>query len=146
MRRRGVSPVITTVIVVAVAIVVAVGVNYWMNDFEDVLDVSEVSDVVIRYNTFDVNTSFYTQYTFVNEGNIPATEVKIILTYPAGTMIQRISPPYMKYTESEVNQTKVVELEMQRLDIYTQLSILVTSSHEPIGPPEIQSKEASVGG
>ncbi len=114
-------------------------------DHEDALDVPEREDVVTQFYTFDGNTSFYTHYTFSNRGNIPATEVKIILTYPAGTEIQKISPPYMKYTESEDSLVKIVELEIQRLDIYTQLSILVKSSHEPIAPPEIQCKERNIG-
>ncbi len=145
MRRRGVSPVVAIVIVVALAIIVGVGLSYRINSFEDILDVFEVSDAVAQYSTFEVETGSYTQYTFINMGNIPATEVKILLTYPAGTEIQRISPP-MKYTESEDLQTKIVEIEIQRLAINTPLVICVTASHAPIAPPEIQSKEHNIGG
>lgn len=88
------------------------------------------------YSIYETETGFQTQYSFSNRGNIPATDVRIMLTYPAGTEIQKITPT-VEYTDSENDLAKLVEIEIQRLDLHTQLSLLVASSHEPTEPPKV---------
>jgi len=98
------------------------------------------ADVKFGFSTFGAETSFHTQFSLYNIGTIPATDVKIRLTYPAGTQIQRIVPP-MKFTESEDDIEKLIEIVIQRLDVNMPLGILVTSSHEPTASPQIQWHE-----
>lgn len=97
-------------------------------------------DVRYGYSTYDAGTSFHTQFTFSNIGKIPATDVKIRLTYPASSEIQRVIPP-IKFTESKDDIDKIVVLEIQRLDVNRPISLLVTSTHEPKAPPDIQCHE-----
>ncbi len=97
-------------------------------------------DLRYGYSVYDADESFHTQFSFYNLGTIPATGVKIRLTYPSGTKIQRIIPS-LKKTESEDNLEKLVELDILRLDINKPLAVLVTSSDAPKGPPEIQCHE-----
>lgn len=126
------------------------GIAYWdgkiaaehTKELQEYVDSMKEKYVDVRYgySTFGAETSFHTQFTFTNIGTVPATEVKIRLTYPAGTEIQRVAPS-MKFTESEDNIEKLVEIEIQRLDVNMPLGILVTSSHEPVAPPQIQCHE-----
>lgn len=101
---------------------------------------SKYVDVRYGYSTYDAGASFNTQFSFSNVGTIPATEVKIGLTYPAATKILRVVPA-MKYIESEDELEKHIELEIQRLDVEMPLGVLVTSSHAPKTTPKIQFHE-----
>lgn len=82
----------------------------------------------------------YTQYSFVNRGTTPATDVRIKLTYPIGTQIKKITPPF-KYKESEDGDSKVVELYVNRLEVDRQLSVSLHTEYAPTGPPEILCNE-----
>lgn len=97
-------------------------------------------DFKYGYSILKAETGFHTQFSFSNEGTIHATEAKIILTYPPGTQITKISPP-IKYTESENSTKKLIELHIRRLNADASLGVFVTSSHEFIAPPEILCQE-----
>ncbi len=101
---------------------------------------SKYVDIRHGYSIYVTETGFHTQFSFSNVGVVPATDFKIILTYPAGTEIQKITPP-LKHTESEGDLGKLVILEIQSLDVDRSMGILVASSHEPTGPPIIQDFE-----
>ncbi len=81
-----------------------------------------------------------TQYSFVNKGTMHATEVKIKLTYPAGTQIKKITPLY-KHKEFEDDDSKVVELHIKRMEVDLGMSVLLHTEHAPTGPPEITCNE-----
>lgn len=97
-------------------------------------------DIQYGYSIYEVETGFHTQFSFSNIGIAPATDVKIGLTYPAGTKIMRIAPS-MKYTESEDDIEKHIELEIQSLGADRSLGVLVTSSHAPTAPPQVRCNE-----
>jgi hypothetical protein len=99
-------------------------------------------DIRHSYNVIDATTSVYTQFSFVNRGTIPATDVKIRLTYPARTKIQRIIPP-IKLTESEDERYKVVELYIQRMDKDIPLAVTLLTDQAPasIMPLQFQCNE-----
>jgi len=95
---------------------------------------SKYVDLSYRSSTFAADASFNTLFNFFNKGTMPATDVKIRLVYPVGTKILRITPP-IKHTESEDGKVKVVEIDVQRMDIDMPLGFLVLSEFEPIAPP-----------
>lgn len=97
-------------------------------------------DFKYGYSILKAETGFHTQFSFSNRGTIHATEAKVILTYPPGTQITKISPP-IKYTESEDSLKKLIELHIKRLDIDASLGVFVTSSHKSKAPPKIQCHE-----
>ncbi len=104
-------------------------------------------DFKYGYSILEAETGFHTQFSFSNRGTIHATEAKIILTYPPGTQITKISPP-IKYTESEDSLKKLIELHIKRLNADDKrlnadasLGVFVTSSHEFITPPKILCHE-----
>lgn len=97
-------------------------------------------DVRYGYSVYEVEKSFQTQFAFMNIGTIPATGVKIRLTYPAGTKIQSIIPP-LKVTESEDEKYKVAELSIQRMDKDIPLAITLITDLEPLEQPKIICNE-----
>ncbi len=82
----------------------------------------------------------FTQYEFVNKGTMPATYVKIKLTYPAGTQIKKIVPPF-RYKELEDDDSKVVELYVQRMEVNIPLAVSLLTEHAHIEPPKVSCNE-----
>lgn len=82
----------------------------------------------------------FTQYAFVNRGTIPATYVKIKLTYPAGTQVKQIIPP-IKHKELEDGNSKVVELFIQRMGVDIPLAVSLLTDRAPTEPPKVLCNE-----
>lgn len=55
MRRKGVSPAVATVILVACSITIAVAVAYWMGGLKIVPDENNGTDIIIDVNFTDAN-------------------------------------------------------------------------------------------
>jgi flagellin-like protein len=73
-KRKAVSPVIATVILVAVAITVAVGVSYWMGGISSQYTQFEKVEIQTGYSTYDSGTSEWTVTMVVkNSGSADAT-------------------------------------------------------------------------
>ncbi len=73
-KRKAVSPVIATVILVAVAITVAVGVSYWMGGISSQYTQFEKVEIQTGYATYDSNNAAWTITMVVkNTGSADAT-------------------------------------------------------------------------
>jgi len=78
MRRRGISPVIATVILVAVAIAVAIAVAFWMTGIVGLFTGFEELQITSAYAVASDNT-FTIHLTVKNTGTSPATVDNIII-------------------------------------------------------------------
>jgi flagellin-like protein len=73
-KRKAVSPVIATVILVAVAITVAVGVSYWMGGISSQYTQFEKVEIQTGYATYDTGSSLWTVTMVVkNSGSADST-------------------------------------------------------------------------
>ena len=73
-KRKAVSPVIATVILVAVAITVAVGVSYWMGGISSQYTQFEKVEIQTGYATYDSTNTIWTVTMVVkNSGSADAT-------------------------------------------------------------------------
>jgi len=74
-KRNAISPVIATVILVAVAITVAVGVSYWMSGIAGQYTAFEKVEIQTGYSTFTTGTPSYWTITLSikNSGSAAAT-------------------------------------------------------------------------
>jgi len=85
MRRRGISPVIATVILVAVAIAVAIAVAFWMTGIVGLFTGFEELQITSAYaETIDANNdgtedTFVIHITVKNTGTSPATVDNVII-------------------------------------------------------------------
>ncbi len=80
MDRRGISPVIATVIIVAVAIAIAIAVAFWMTGIVGLFTGFEQVKVINVYATWDSGTSTWTvTVTLRNTGTADATIDEIFL-------------------------------------------------------------------
>lgn len=111
-------------------------------ELQDYVDTLQHRYVDIKYGCtfYEVSNSFQTQFAFINLGTIPATDIKIKLTYPAGTKIQSVIPP-LKLTESEDDQHKIAELNIQRMDRNIPMAITLITDLAHIESPEIICNE-----
>jgi flagellin-like protein len=72
--RKAISPVIATVILVAVAITVAVGVSYWMGGISSQYTQFEKVEIQTGYATYDTGTDIWTiTMAIKNSGSAQAT-------------------------------------------------------------------------
>ena len=80
-KRKAVSPVIATVILVAVAITVAVGVSYWMGGISSQYTQFEKVEIQTGYATYDAtgNGSWTTTMVIKNSGSADATVNMVFL-------------------------------------------------------------------
>jgi flagellin-like protein len=94
--RKAVSPVIATVILVAVAITVAVGVSYWMSGISSQYTQFEKVEIQTGYATTDINgtaTGWQVQLDIKNSGSATATISHVFINdvpvdhYNAGNMV-----------------------------------------------------------
>jgi len=73
-KRRAISPVIATVILVAVAITVAVGVSYWMSGIAGQYTAFEKVEIQTGYATYDTSNTIWTVTMAIkNSGSADAT-------------------------------------------------------------------------
>ena len=73
-KRKAVSPVIATVILVAVAITVAVGVSYWMGGISSQYTQFEKVEIQTGYATYNTSTTSWTVTMVIkNSGSADAT-------------------------------------------------------------------------
>lgn len=138
----------TSTILAGISLVLSTYTIFNLRKARIIFSLEKIVDIKYGYSVYTVETGFHTQFSFSNRGNIPATDVKIRITYPAGTQIHKITPT-LKFTESEDTLVKTVELEFQRLNVNTPLTIIVASSHELTTLPKIlcnENKEAEVDG
>ena len=71
--RKAVSPVIATVILVAVAITVSVGVSYWMGGISSQYTQFEKVEIQTAICTLDANSNWVVTISLKNTGSAPAT-------------------------------------------------------------------------
>ncbi len=71
--RKAVSPVIATVILVAVAITVSVGVSYWMSGISSQYTQFEKVEIQTAICTLDANSNWVVTISLKNSGSAPAT-------------------------------------------------------------------------
>lgn len=72
--RKAISPVIATVILVAVAITVAVGVSYWMSGISSQYTQFEKIEIQTGYATYNTSTTSWTIFLSIkNSGSADAT-------------------------------------------------------------------------
>ena len=95
-KRKAISPVIATVILVAVAITVAVGVSYWMGGISSQYTQFEKVEIATGYGTVDTNgteTGWQVQLDIKNSGSATATITHVFVNdvpidvYGAGNML-----------------------------------------------------------
>jgi flagellin-like protein len=78
--RKAISPVIATVILVAVAITVAVGVSYWMSGISSQYTSFEKVEIQTGYATYNVSTTSWTvTLSIKNSGSADATITHVFL-------------------------------------------------------------------
>ncbi len=78
--RKAISPVIATVILVAVAITVAVGVSYWMSGISSQYTQFEKVEIQTGYATYDTTNSIWTVTMAIkNSGSAQATVNMVFL-------------------------------------------------------------------
>jgi len=98
--KRGISPVIATVILVAVTIVVAVAVAYWMGGLTSVytrFEKLEITSIYAEYGNIDNNTGWKITITIKNTGTADATIDDILLN----------GKPYNKYDNGSINVSSI---------------------------------------
>lgn len=116
--RRGVSPVIATVILVAVAITVAVAVSYWMAGISSQYTSFEKVEITGAYSTYDESATEWTiTMELKNSGSAEATLVSIFVN----------DKPMEKYLDA-AGLVRLITCDKIDPDTATQLSI---SSGEP---------------
>ena len=76
--RKAVSPVIATVILVAVAITVSVGVSYWMSGISSQYTQFEKVEIQTGYATVEVG-GWHVVMTLKNSGSAPATVTHVFV-------------------------------------------------------------------
>jgi flagellin-like protein len=100
-KRKGVSPVIATVILVAVAITVAVGVSYWMGGISAQYTQFEKVEIQTGYSTFVAGAAggWQIDLQIKNSGSAASTithvfvnDVPVTLTDPAGSNFPNTAP------------------------------------------------------
>ena len=102
MRRRGISPVIATVILVAVAIAVAIAVAFWMTGmvglFTGRVEQLEVVSATAKYETDGETGGYYIYVVIRNSGTSPVTIDGIFITpedAAQGASVDVIEPEYL---------------------------------------------------
>lgn len=78
-KRRAISPVIATVILVAVAITVAVGVSYWMSGIAGQYTSFEKVEIQSGYATGDGSTGWNIIIVLKNSGTEPSTITDVFI-------------------------------------------------------------------
>ena len=78
-RRRAVSPVIATVILVAVTITVAVAVSYWMSGIASQYTSFEKVEIQSGYATISASKGWTIHLTLKNTGSETATLIKVFI-------------------------------------------------------------------
>ena len=113
--KRGISPVVATVILVAVTIVVAVAVAYWMGGIAGLYTRYEKLEISSIYAEYDANSKNWTiTVTVKNTGSADATIDNVLLNgKPHGTV------------SAGLNVTLPVSL-----TVGSQKAITITISHE----------------
>jgi len=87
-KRRGISPVIATVIIVAVTIAVAIAVAFWMTGIVGLFTSFEQVQIVSAIPTFDSTNGFNITLTVKNTGTSPASPDNILINgQPFGSPI-----------------------------------------------------------
>jgi flagellin-like protein len=88
-KRKGVSPVIATVILVAVAITVAVGVSYWMGGISAQYTQFEKIEIQTGFSTKDATNGWTVELSLKNSGSAASTithlfinDVPVVLATP----------------------------------------------------------------
>jgi flagellin-like protein len=88
-KRRGISPVIATVIIVAVTIAVAIAVAFWMTGIVGLFTGFEQVQIVSAIPTFDSKKGFNITLTVKNTGTSPASPDNILINgQPFGSPIK----------------------------------------------------------
>ena len=73
------------------------------------------TEILYDINIMEAEHSFYTAISFVNNGTIPATDVKIRMIYPPDTKIIKVLPPMKNDISSDQNAT-VFEFNIVKID------------------------------
>ena len=99
--RKAISPVIATVILVAVAITVAVGVSYWMGGISSQYTQFEKVEIQTGYATYDSSATLWTVTMVIkNSGSADATINMIFLNdVPCDAANYHVTPANMTATE-----------------------------------------------
>jgi flagellin-like protein len=99
--RKAISPVIATVILVAVAITVAVGVSYWMSGISSQYTQFEKVEIQTGYATYDTTNSIWTVTMAIkNSGSAQATINMVFLNdVPCGTANYHVDATNVTATE-----------------------------------------------
>ncbi len=118
--RKAISPVIATVILVAVAITVAVGVSYWMSGISSQYTQFEKVEIQTAYATFTDGTPPYwtTILDIKNSGSATATLTHVFINDvpvaygtgvgAAGTILASVDPDNTLTLDSGVTDTVTV--------------------------------------
>jgi len=112
--RRGVSPVIATVILVAVAITVAVAVSYWMAGISSQYTSFEKVEITGAYSTYDAAAlEWVITMELKNSGSAEATLVSIFVN----------DKPMEKYVDEATGLIRLITCAQIDPDTATQLPI-----------------------
>lgn len=85
--------------------------------------------------------SFHTAISFVNNGTIPATDVKIRITYPPDTEVIEVSPAIKMHTSTDKKAT-VIEFNIIKMDVSPRPFILaILTDKKPDEKFDIQVHE-----
>jgi flagellin-like protein len=77
--RKGISPVIATVIIVAVTIAVAIAVAFWMGGLTSIFTRFEKLEITSAYADFDTDGNFIITLNFKNTGSAAASISDILI-------------------------------------------------------------------
>jgi flagellin-like protein len=92
-KRKAVSPVIATVILVAVAISVAVGVSYWMGGISAQYTQFEKIEIQTAYSTYTTGTGWVVDIELKNSGSAASTITHLFVNDVAVTLADPLSIP-----------------------------------------------------
>lgn len=99
--RKAISPVIATVILVAVAITVAVGVSYWMSGISSQYTQFEKVEIQTGYATYDATNTIWTiTMAIKNSGSADATiNMAFLNDVPCGAANYKVDATNVTATE-----------------------------------------------
>ena len=99
-------------------------------------------NVQTHVNIMDASGSYYTAVSFVNSGNIPATDVKVQMKFPAETDVMKIEPA-LAYDTSELENATVLEFTIFRIDPSpVPFAIMILTDQKPDAGIKVQVHES----
>ena len=116
VNRKGISPVIATVIIVAVTITVAVAISFWMGGIAGLYTRFEKLEIVYATVVWDDNNEYWTVTLKVKNTGSADTKIDDILLNGVTILDVKVSNTYANWTYSSSSEVTIAPKQGQPCD------------------------------